>query len=428
MPDRKHKQAQDQTANSSKTAQHQIGREVDARQTQDQSREYVQLRDKVAEKQQNAQNRHVNDEQTLKDQHSHKRQELTSVHAAERPEITATREADQKAEVAALEHFQQTQREQLVQHQQLENQVLSQQMEAITALSTQHQTERDNLQQEQYELTRLCYFQNQLLKDYRTRLTNQMDQDQSRLQEALYPKNPAVNRSQDLGKVLAEQEKRGQLLAQSVQKALKLLTKERDIQKAQYGDLNPYSRQKLAIRDANRRQSEHEHIMARINLYLQTLNSDTGNSIIDRKAYRDMMTLTIAREMALEKTKWDMELRDQLKEAWKTGTFSPELIEAMRLDADVERTKQAREKIIASRLAQEKTFEDLLLSTNEKIQEAAVLQLDELFKLGTLDAQAFMKKLFEEVTEKEADEEIEQAINSWLEDSVITEDKERKRL
>lgn len=121
---------------------------------------------------------------------------------------------------------------------------------------------------------------------------------------------------------------------------------------SQFGTMAPYNRQGRAIRGANNlRLSEHEHITAYVNQMLATTDPSTGMSPLSRSAYRLMVTLTIPRDMAVIKTRYDMRLRDQIREALRSGVVSPELAEETRVQADIRRTIRARDEAIAARRA-----------------------------------------------------------------------------
>jgi len=151
---------------------------------------------------------------------------------------------------------------------------------------------------------------------------------------------------------------------------------------AEIGDIKPQSKQGAAIRAGGVRISENEHIRARINLVLQTTDPETGTSAYGRSNYRASATLTIPEDMARVKTVMDLNLRDQLKAALKTGVINEDLVKEMTLQADIERTIAARNQTMGARLVEGKPVNDLVAITDEKIIEAAHLQQSELFHGG----------------------------------------------
>jgi hypothetical protein len=155
---------------------------------------------------------------------------------------------------------------------------------------------------------------------------------------------------------------------------------------AQFGDIAPHNRQGRAIRQngiSGKRLSEHEHIRARINVFIQTLDPQSSTSPYSTRAYRRSATLTIPYDMAREKTRMDLQLRDRLREAQRTGIVTRELEQEMTIEADIERAMLARQRAIeARRAAGNNDITDLEAITDEKIMEAAHLQHGELFDVG----------------------------------------------
>lgn len=157
---------------------------------------------------------------------------------------------------------------------------------------------------------------------------------------------------------------------------------------AEYGDIARYAEQLRAIRGNGIRLSEHEHIRARINDYLQTLDPLTGTSPITRSVYRDMVTLTIPEEMARIKTNMDMVLRNRLRAAMEPGAvITDDVLEALSRDlsgeAAIERTIAARDILIAERRAAGEAVGHLLAITDARIIEATHLQVSSIFRAGT---------------------------------------------
>jgi RHS repeat-associated protein len=153
---------------------------------------------------------------------------------------------------------------------------------------------------------------------------------------------------------------------------------------AKYGDIKNYNQQSIAIRDqSGKRTSEHEHIVARINMWLTTYDAEMGVSAYEKSDYRVSATLTIPRDMALIKTAMDMALRDALKEALRRGYVSPMLLRQMSVDAAIDRTIKARDAAFHARQAAGNTnVDDLKAITNDKIAAAAAYQMGQVFDAG----------------------------------------------
>jgi RHS repeat-associated protein len=151
---------------------------------------------------------------------------------------------------------------------------------------------------------------------------------------------------------------------------------------AEFADIAAHSKQGSAIRQGVKRISEHEHIRARINLVLQTLDPTTGASPYDKAAYGRSATLTIPEDMARAKTKLDLKLRDKLRAALANGEIDDALVREMDIDADINRTIVARDATIEARKVAGKSIDDLSKITTTKITEAAHLQQSELFEVG----------------------------------------------
>jgi RHS repeat-associated protein len=151
---------------------------------------------------------------------------------------------------------------------------------------------------------------------------------------------------------------------------------------AQYGDIAPHRKQGSAIWEGTKRLSEHEHIRARINLVLQTLDPTTGTSPYTKSAYGRSVTLTIPEDMARAKTKLDLDLRDRLKGSLASGNVDDALVKELNIGADIDRTVAARDATIKARQAAGKSIDDLSAVTTDKITEAAHLQQSELFEVG----------------------------------------------
>ncbi|MGE3541531.1 MAG: hypothetical protein AB7N91_29375 [Candidatus Tectimicrobiota bacterium] len=152
---------------------------------------------------------------------------------------------------------------------------------------------------------------------------------------------------------------------------------------AQFGDIKSHHSQGRAIRVEGERQSEHEHIRARINVVLQTKHPETSFSPYDAKAYGRSATLTIPRDMALIKTKLDLALRDKTKAALEKGHALPEALkQEMSTEADIARTIQAREQAIEARVQANLPVDELRAITDAKIIEAAHYQQGQVFAVG----------------------------------------------
>src|SRR5262249_2204871 len=123
---------------------------------------------------------------------------------------------------------------------------------------------------------------------------------------------------------------------------------------AQIGEMKDYNKagQVPAMRDKQgKRISHYEHIRARINVWLQTHDPETGNSAYTPGDYRKSTTLTIPEDMAKKKDILDMKLRDALKKAQKADMITPQLEAEMTVEADIQRSIVARNQAIAERLA-----------------------------------------------------------------------------
>jgi RHS repeat-associated protein len=162
---------------------------------------------------------------------------------------------------------------------------------------------------------------------------------------------------------------------------------------AKFGDIKKYKsggtaaeKQGSAIRDPNdpsKVLSEHEHIRAQINLWLEHLDPTTGYSPYDTGAYNRSVTLTIPYDMARIKTRLDMALRDRLRQAQITGNYPDSLKQEMTIEADIARTIEARHQAFLNRIsAGNFDTADLETITNNKIMVAAHYQQGELSKVG----------------------------------------------
>ncbi|MGB2220722.1 SpvB/TcaC N-terminal domain-containing protein [Neptunomonas sp.] len=153
---------------------------------------------------------------------------------------------------------------------------------------------------------------------------------------------------------------------------------------AQFGDIERYVDQLKAIRDANdTRLSEHEHIRARINDYLNTLDPVNGVSPVTHAVYQRMHTLTIPRDMAVIKTRMDMQIRGRLRAAIAAGDeISDAALIQIRWDvsveASVQRMLQARDEAIAARNAAGQSLDGLNAITEQRILTAVALQINDL--------------------------------------------------
>ncbi len=146
---------------------------------------------------------------------------------------------------------------------------------------------------------------------------------------------------------------------------------------AEYGDIKKHSAQGKArwSEDGMTRESEHEHPRARTNVENMTKDPVTGISPYDKNAYRRSATLTIPRDMALEKTKMDMALQRRILNGTATA-------DDMSIQGDIERTQRARDITKAKRTAAGLTTHSLDVITDLKIRQAAHYQQGELFEVG----------------------------------------------
>lgn len=192
-------------------------------------------------------------------------------------------------------------------------------------------------------------------------------------------------------------------------KKTKRKSKARRRHTAEFGDLRKHSSQGRAIKPegGGARISEHEHIRARTNIEIPTRHPTTGVSPYDKNAYRRSHTLTIPRDMAIDKTARDMTLHRKIV----AGTAS---VEDMQIQADVDRTIAARDETRARRIAAGKPVADLDAITDLKIQQAAHYQQGELFDVGKAHhieglTQQDLDEAFDRWNEGNADEEREAA-------------------
>ncbi len=145
---------------------------------------------------------------------------------------------------------------------------------------------------------------------------------------------------------------------------------------AKHGDVAVYMHQGRAIRDTDGRLlSTHEHVEAHINLVLQTTNPETEQTSYNKAAYLRSATVTTPFDMAVEKTRLDMQLRDKLKDALKSGEpIDDELRKELGPDAAIQRTIAAREAVREKRTQAGVSTDDLDAVTDEKIRTACLLQ------------------------------------------------------
>ena len=144
---------------------------------------------------------------------------------------------------------------------------------------------------------------------------------------------------------------------------------------ATFGDVKQYSRQGKALWKDGGRVSEHEHVGARVNLRLITTDPTTGKSPYNKKAYRRSTTVTIPEDMARAKTRLDLALRDRNKAGSATAAEN-------HVQADIDRTIQAREEVRATRIKTNQSTGDLDAVTNEAIIRSAHGQQGELHHVG----------------------------------------------
>lgn len=178
---------------------------------------------------------------------------------------------------------------------------------------------------------------------------------------------------------------------------------------AEFGDIKPHQNQGAAIKDElGKRISEHEHIRARVNLWLQTYDAMTGSSPVDRRFYRRSATLTTPTDMARIKTRMDLKLRDRLKHALATGDLDGNLVDELEIEADIERTKIARDEAIRARKRARRSTYSLEAITDERITEAAHRQQWDLFEVGKSQRSPIVEA---------SEREIEDAVNRHLQAS-----------
>ena len=104
--------------------------------------------------------------------------------------------------------------------------------------------------------------------------------------------------------------------------------------------------------------------------------------------------------MALEKTEYDLKLRDELKKAAAAGKYDEELLKKLSVEKAIERTIAARDKTMAQRLTEGRSVDDLKAITNDVITRAAHYQQSEMFAIDRLESDSKLKK------DKELDEQL----------------------
>jgi hypothetical protein len=332
-----------------------------------------------------------------------------------------TASAEQKAERDVFEQSAQAQRESLESVKAFEQDALKQQADRLIAMDKRQQQERDAVgpspdarkalddqqRQEAQLMADRSMAEVRALDEHRS-LTNALaSREQGQMQAALYQDAPADQRLDQAKQVVDDQDRAQKTLNDRARQQMDEIGKYFDNQlkalqstKAQFGDIERHTDQKRAVREDQRRVSEHEHIMARINLVLSTIDPKKGMSEYDDKAYRKSATVTIPRDMALEKTADDLALRDRLKEAAETGKYNQQLLNDLSVQAAIDRTIEARERTIAKRQAENKNVDDLRAITNEKIAQAAHYQQSEMFAIDQIESDSKLR------ADKDLDEQL----------------------
>jgi hypothetical protein len=298
--------------------------------------------------------------------------------AAQRDALEAVREverrvlAEQAARIGALEAGQQQER----------RAAAGQGPEATRQLDERHRAEAAALADRARAEIRA-------LDEHRSLSNARIAQEQGRMEAALYTRGSDISFRQAAEDADARQKSSRQALDRRVSDQLAEIGRHFEhgpergqSETARFGDLKPYSEQDRAIREQGVRKSEHEHIRARINLVLQTIDPVSGRSVYDQAAYRRSATLTIPRDMAMEKTRGDLALRDRLKAAIGSGKFTPQLARDISVEAEIQRTIAARDRTIDARLAEGRAVDDLKAITDDVIARATAYQQGELFDVG----------------------------------------------
>ena len=348
-------------------------------------------------------------------------QQQNQATASADPAAKAQQDAQQSAERDVFEQSAQAQRDALESVKDLERDTLNQQTSRVAEMEARQQQERNSVgaspeagktldQQQRQEadlMAQRSIAEVRVLDEQRSLANAQVSQEQGRMQQALYQNAPADQRLEQAKQVVDAQALAQKQLDDRARQQLDEIANYFDKQvqalkstTAQFGDIERHTDQKKSVREDQRRVSEHEHVLARINLVLSTIDPQKGMSAYDKKAYRESATVTIPRDMALEKTRDDLALRDRLKEAAETGHYNQKLLSDLSVQAAIDRTIDARDRTIAKRLSENKKVDDLKAITDDKIAQAAHYQQSEMFAIDQVESDSRLKN------DKELDEQL----------------------
>lgn len=268
------------------------------------------------------------------------------------------------------------------QEQMKENGLLNRDIEQVLSVTRQRLEER--CRNELGGLEANFQEQNRTLQAYHDKVDMQMKRDNRSLVDALEQFRASENQK-PLVEMLNRHEAKMTEFEQVVKKSLedqqaKIVDQAKAT--AQFGDIEVYRWQLRAVWEGEQRKSEHEHIQAFINQVLQTRDPLTRKSPVDRATYRNEVTITIPRDMAVEKTRMDMDLKKKLEKAMETGAITDELRQQTSIEAAIDHMIQARDRVMQARLKEGRAVDDLAAITDSKIREAAHLQQSEMFQVG----------------------------------------------
>jgi hypothetical protein len=355
---------------------------------------------------------------------NHQQQRVAPANAAS----GASADRENGAERDVFNQSARSQQESLTKVDQLEREVLTQQATRLVAMETRQQNERatpglsadarNAMEAKQRQETELIAARSiaeiRALDEHRSLTNARVSQEQAGMQKALYQAAPADKRLEQAKQVVDDQARAQKVLDDRARQQLSEVAQayERQVEglnspTARYGDLERHRDQGRSLREQQRRVSEHEHILARINLVLQSIDPKNGMSQYDDKAYRNSATVTIPRDMALEKTRDDLELRDRLKEAARLETYDKKLLADLSVQAAIDRTIAARDRTIQQRLAENRGVEDLKAITDEVIASAAHYQQSEMFAIDRTQNDS---------VENTTDAELDEQLSRWREE------------
>jgi hypothetical protein len=260
---------------------------------------------------------------------------------------------------------------------------------AVLASMTQDKQQADAFRADQNqrmaaELNKVAQYHQELSRmqeRFQGQLTSMLGEQRAAFLEAAQRALRGEEQGPTLAGVLEAQAKELGQFRRETQERVRELTAAFERAK-EYGVVLPHQDQQYAKWTEDRQLlTTNAHILARGIANRITVDPNSGRSAFEDRQYKESVTLRLLREIEDVIKRKDDKVMQRFDREQRQGAISERTIELASVEAAVQRTIEARDRVMRHLVEQGnwQRLDDLLKITDRKIIEAAVLQQSELF-------------------------------------------------